>query len=264
MPRTARLIEAVRSAALIDALRDRAKALVSSRGQAPGLHRGKTLVFAGAAAALVGAGAASAAGGAPASAATFGQQTALAGGGSAATLVLPPTAQVAAALDPGQGQATGPGAPQFASAQPYEIYDSVTPSAIPAGHVVATYADGPFAVSPAAMAGKQVLWIDTNGSDPQANALDVEPGDVTPAVAGNWAAQKLAADPGGQAILYTMESEWPAVQAAVRTAVPAAEQSQVRWWIADPTGVPHMVPGASATQWYWGSSYDVSTANPGF
>jgi hypothetical protein len=24
------------------------------------------------------------------------------------------------------------------------------------------------------------------------------------------------------------------------------------------------VPGASATQWYWGSSYDISTAQPGF
>ncbi len=61
-----------------------------------------------------------------------------------------------------------------------------------------------------------------------------------------------------------MKSEWSAAQTAVRTAVPAAEQSHVRWWIADPTGVPHMVPGASATQWYWGSNYDISTANPGF
>jgi hypothetical protein len=24
------------------------------------------------------------------------------------------------------------------------------------------------------------------------------------------------------------------------------------------------VPGASATQWYWGPNYDISTANPGF
>jgi hypothetical protein len=119
-------------------------------------------------------------------------------------------------------------------------------------------------VSPSAVAGKQVLWIDTNGSDPQANAVDVEPGDVTPAGAGTWAAQKLAADPSGQAIIYTMRSEWPAVQSAVQAALPSADQSHVRWWIADPTGVPHVVPGASATQWYWGSSYDISTASPGF
>jgi hypothetical protein len=149
-------------------------------------------------------------------------------------------------------------------ARPYEIYDSVTPSAIPSGHEEATYADGPFAVSPSAMAGKKVLWIDTNGSDPRANALDVEPGDVTPAAAGSWAAQKLHADPSGQAIIYTMKSDWSAAQAAVRSAVPASEQSHVRWWIDDPTGVPHVVPGSSATQWYWGSNYDISTATPGF
>ena len=41
-------------------------------------------------------------------------------------------------------------------------------------------------------------------------------------------------------------------------------QSHVRWWIADPTGVDHIVPGASATQWYWGHNYDITTAKPGF
>jgi hypothetical protein len=149
-------------------------------------------------------------------------------------------------------------------ARPYEIYDSVTPSAIPAGHEVATYADGPFAASPGSVAGKKVLWIDTNGSDPRASALDVEPGDATPTLAGSWAAQKLHADPRGQAIIYTMRSDWPAAEAAVDAAVPAGLHSHVKWWIADPTGVPHVVPGSSATQWSWGSSYDISTATPGF
>jgi hypothetical protein len=153
---------------------------------------------------------------------------------------------------------------EAAPARPYEIYDSTTPSAIPAGHPVATYADGAFAVSPGAVAGKKVVWIDTNGSDPKANALDVEPGDVTPSGAGTWAAQKLHADPAGQAIIYTMKSDWAATRAAVDAALPASLQSHVRWWIADPTGVRHLVPGSSATQWYWGSSYDISTAAPGF
>ncbi len=258
MPRTARLIEV---------LCGRSKDLVASRGKALVSSRGKALVFGGAAAALVGAGAASVVGGGAADAATT---AALSGSSAPATLGPSASSQMAAVLSPGAGsgaqQATlgGADAPSFGSGQPYEIYDSVTPSAIPAGQIVATYANGPFAVSPAAVAGKQVLWIDTNGSDPQANAVDAEPGDVTPAGAGTWAAQKLAADPGGQAIIYTMESEWPAVQAAVRAAVPVTEQSQVRWWIADPTGVPHVVAGSSATQWYWGSSYDISTATPGF
>jgi hypothetical protein len=148
-------------------------------------------------------------------------------------------------------------------AQPYEFYDSVTPSAIPAGHEIATYADGPFAVSPSQVAGQKVLWIDTNGSDPSANVLDVEPGDATPSQAATWAQQKLSADPNATAIIYTMQSEWPATQSAIGT-LPSWMQSHVRWWIADPTGYPHIVPGANATQWYWGQNYDISTANPGF
>jgi hypothetical protein len=148
-------------------------------------------------------------------------------------------------------------------AQPYQFYDSVTPSAIPAGHEIATYADGPFAVSPSQVAGHKVLWIDTNGSDPSANALDVEPGDATPSQAATWAQQKLSSDPHTIAIIYTMQSEWQPTQAAIGT-LPSWMQSHVRWWIADPTGVPHMVPGANATQWYWGQNYDISTANPGF
>jgi hypothetical protein len=46
--------------------------------------------------------------------------------------------------------------------------------------------------------------------------------------------------------------------------LPSWMQPHVKYWIADPTGVPHVVPGSSATQWYWGKSYDISTANPNF
>jgi hypothetical protein len=148
-------------------------------------------------------------------------------------------------------------------AQPYQIYDSVTPSAIPANHPIATYANGGYAVSPSQVAGRHVLWIDTNGSDPAASALDVEPGDATPSQAASWAASRLTAYPHAQAIIYTMQSQWPAAQAAVAT-LPTWMQHHIRWWIADPTGVPHILPGASATQWYWGSNYDISTAAPGF
>jgi hypothetical protein len=143
------------------------------------------------------------------------------------------------------------------------VYDSVTPTQIPAGARVATYADGGYAASPAAVAGRShVTWIDTNASDPRAAALDVEPGDATPSQAAAWTWQKLHNAAGDLAIIYTMRSDWPATQAAIAT-LPAAMQHQVRWWIADPTGVPHIVPGASATQWYWGQNYDISTAAPG-
>ena len=175
----------------------------------------------------------------------------------------------------GSGQAAGGNAPAApavsnyhaasAPARPYEMYDSVTPSAIPGGKAVATYADGPYAASQSEVAGRpSVIWIDTNGSDPKgANALDVEPGDATPQMAATWAAQRLDAHPRGIAVIYTMRSDWAATQAAI-SGLPSWQQHQVRYWIADPTGVPHLVPGSSATQWYWGTNYDISTVAPGF
>ena len=147
---------------------------------------------------------------------------------------------------------------------PYLIYDSVDPGEVPANRVLATYATGPFAVSAAQVAGhKAVLWIDVVGTDPAASAVDVEPGDVTPNVAANWVWRKLTASPSALPIVYTSRAEWPLVQAAVDT-LPAWMIARVRWWIADPTGYPHVLPGASATQWYWGPAYDISTALPGF
>lgn len=162
----------------------------------------------------------------------------------------------------------GPAKPQ-SPVQPrpghsYLIYDSVTPSAIPAHHDVATYANGRYAASPAQMAKRgPVVWIDTNGSDPSASVLDVEPGDATPSGAAHWVSQKLKHEPNGAACIYTMRSEWPAVKAAVNT-LPPSIKCHVHYWIADPTGHPHLVPGSEATQWYWGSHYDISTASPGF
>lgn len=149
-------------------------------------------------------------------------------------------------------------------AAPYLIYDSVIPSALPANHVAATYATGPFAASPTQLAGKgPVVWIDTIGSDPAASAIDVEPGDATPSVAATWALQRLSKRPHAVARIYTNISEWAAVKAAV-AGLPQTIQTRIRWWIADPTGVAHIVPGSDATQWYWGSSYDISTATPRF
>jgi hypothetical protein len=149
-------------------------------------------------------------------------------------------------------------------AAPYLIYDSVIPSALPANHVAASYATGPYAASPSQLAGKgPVVWIDTNGSDPAASALDVEPGDATPSVAGSWARQRLSEHPHAVARIYTNISEWAAVKASVAE-LPQKMQTRVRWWIADPTGVAHLVPGSDATQWYWGPRYDISTATPRF
>ena len=136
-----------------------------------------------------------------------------------------------------------------APARPYEIYDSVTPASIPPHEQAAVYATGNYAASPSSVARDgHVLWIDTQGSDPRASALDVElAGDATPTDAASWARAKLSADPNSPAIIYTMRSEWPATRAAIAT-LPAHMRSEVRWWIADPTGRPHIVPGANATR----------------
>jgi hypothetical protein len=140
----------------------------------------------------------------------------------------------------------------------------VTPSAFPAHSVVATYATGSYTASPSQVAGqKSVIWIDVTGYDYNASALDVEPGDATPTLAASWAQHRLQAHPTELARIYTMLSEWPAVKAAVAN-LPAKMRSHVRYWIADPTGYPHLVPGSSATQWYWGTGYDISTATPRF
>ena len=176
-----------------------------------------------------------------------------------AKVAKPVAAKTAAAKPAAHKAAAKPAGP----ARPYQIYDSVTPSAIPAHHMIATYATGGYAVPAAQVAGRHVLWIDTRGTDPAAGALDVEPGDATPAMAATWAWHKLHAAAGSVAVIYTMRSEWAAAQAAV-SHLPTTMQSHVRWWIADPTGVNHIVPGASATQWYWGHNYDITTAKPGF
>jgi hypothetical protein len=155
-------------------------------------------------------------------------------------------------------------APRPRLTSPFEIYDSVTPGAIPSGHQVATYSNGYYAASASDVAGRgHVLWIDTNGSNTHADALDVEPGDATPAGAAYWVKAKLSASPRSVAIVYTMISQWQAVKDNV-AALPQSMQSHVRYWIADPTGAPHILPGSSATQWYWGKSYDITSAYPGF
>lgn len=148
--------------------------------------------------------------------------------------------------------------------QPYLIYDSVTPSSIPVGKAAAVYVNGSYAASASQTAGHgKVLWIDTNGSNPAANVLDVEPGDATPHGAAVWVQQRLTQHPKEVAIVYTMRSQWQAVKDNVAH-LPAWQQDKVRYWIADPTGVPHVVPGSNATQWYWGAHYDITTANPEF
>jgi hypothetical protein len=170
---------------------------------------------------------------------------------------------------PKSGKPAAPAGHQSATAKSkpaklYIFYDSVEPQAVPAGAEVATYATGAHPVPTSAVAGrKNVLWIDTLGTDPAAQALDVEPGCASPSQVPGWISAKLKAHPHELAIIYSSLSEWSQIQADVAS-LPASMRAAIRWWIADPTGTPHMVPGAQATQYYWGSSYDMSLAEPDF
>jgi hypothetical protein len=153
---------------------------------------------------------------------------------------------------------------QTVAQQNYTFYDSTVPSEIPAHQLIAAYADGDYKVPRSSVSDPAtVIWIDVNGGDANATALDVEPGDATPAGAAQWVNAKLTATPHSDAIVYTFKSDWTSVQNSIHQ-LPSWEQSHVKYWIADPTGTPHIVPGAAATQWYWGSSYDISQATPGF
>jgi hypothetical protein len=154
--------------------------------------------------------------------------------------------------------------PSASAAQPYEFYDSIDPETVPAGAEVATYATGANPTPVSLVAGrKKVLWIDTEGTDPEAQVIDVEPGCASPSQVPQWVQSHLTDDPGSVAIVYTTISEWSQVQQDV-SALPASMQADIRWWIADPTGYPHIVPGSQATQWYWGPNYDESEALPSF
>lgn len=146
----------------------------------------------------------------------------------------------------------------------YQMYDSVSPSSIPAHRPVAAYSTGRYYATPGQLRRLgQVMWIDITGKDYAASVLDVEPGDATPSQAASWVWHRLHASPHAVARLYTNRTEWPAVRAAVNR-LPSRMRARVHWWIADPTGVPHIVAGASATQWYWGPHYDISKVQPGF
>lgn len=177
------------------------------------------------------------------------------------------TAKQAPAQQAAPQQSAAPQAPAQPAwpSQPYEFYDSTIPSAIPYGSPAAVYSDGPYFATSWQLGNLgSTLWIDVTGQNPNgASVLDVEPSDATPQQAATWVWNRVNANHHAIARIYTMLGEWPAVQAAIGT-LPGWVQAQVRWWIADPNGIPHIVPGAQATQWYWGPGYDESLALPSF
>ena len=149
------------------------------------------------------------------------------------------------------------------------MYDSTRPGLIPAGaEYIAIYGNGRFAADRATVKRQfpsaRIYSIDVLNTDPAGCGIaDVENGDMTPADVPGWVQARLGAHPGVLCRIYCNRSNGPAVKDQVAM-LPAEAREQVRYWIADPTGTPHMVPGADATQWLWAGSWDESLLDPAF
>jgi hypothetical protein len=105
------------------------------------------------------------------------------------------------------------------------------------------------------------IWeIDVTGAAPTASIKDIETGDLSPADVRWIVPQHHQANPNELCRLYCNLETWPAVKAAVRALSPEL-RAIVRYWIANPTGAPHLVPGSDATQWGWFRTYDQSLVN---
>jgi hypothetical protein len=157
--------------------------------------------------------------------------------------------------------------------------DSTTPVAsIQPGTTdrIAAYWNGLFAANfdelQRVFSGVRLYGIDVLGTDPhKASVADVEKFDMTPDSLAEWIPARLDAgpqdghgEPTWLARPYCNLSTWPSVRAVVAR-LDAKYRRQVRYWIANPTGIRHLVPGSAATQFWWGSSsdnFDISDVDP--
>lgn len=143
------------------------------------------------------------------------------------------------------------------------MYDSTRPSRIPLDAAyIAIYGNGLWPASRDQVQRQHphasIYTIDVLGSDPGGCGIaDVENGDMAPAQIPGWVDARLRAHPGALCRIYCNKSTWPSAQSYAGK-LPGGQLELVRWWIADPTGTAHMVPGADATQWDWGYLYDES------
>jgi hypothetical protein len=146
------------------------------------------------------------------------------------------------------------------------MYDAVTVENIPAGALaVAGYVNGRYQTVSALRARfphAHLFTIAVNiGAD--ADCLDVETGDATPAQAPEWVRRQLGAGLRRPCI-YANRSTMPAVWAALHAA--GIERNHVRLWVADWTEEPHIPTGYDACQWHGGMTvpFDESLCSPTF
>ena len=121
------------------------------------------------------------------------------------------------------------------------MYDAVVASNIPVdAEVAAGYIDGLYANYDAVVARTpkaQHVSITVKGAA-GAMVADCEAGDLTPGQASNWANAEITALRAP--VVYLSRSTYEG---------PYAWPDGTRFWIADWTGTPHLVPGSVATQY---------------
>lgn len=150
---------------------------------------------------------------------------------------------------------------------PFTMYDAVTITNIPADPpAVAGYINGRY-VTAGALSRRfphaKLLTISITAGDLLADFLDVETGDATPEQAVGWVKAKIKRGdykPG----VYANRSTMPRLWALLETA--GIKRNQIRLWVADWTGEPHIPVGYDACQWHGGMTvaYDTSLCHPGF
>ena len=134
-------------------------------------------------------------------------------------------------------------------------YDAVNVAALPAGgdwylgYIDGMNTTGHYAKVRARFPTATILKVTTTGQN-AADICDVESGDATVQIAVNGVKGGL------YDIVYSQTSNQAALTAGLKG-------RQWGYFAADPTGVPHLVPGSLATQWAWpgyGSpgNYDIS------
>lgn len=147
------------------------------------------------------------------------------------------------------------------------MYDSIEPLQIPTlsvkpGIMVAGYVNGGYAWSPSVWGRwprNIEVHIDVNGTNPQdADVLDVETGDATPAMVPGWIHRRMNTYHGKRACIYTNISNLEKVAQACQG------MHGVDLWLADPDGketnnaiipsVFHLV----AKQYLWLKTVDLS------
>jgi hypothetical protein len=135
------------------------------------------------------------------------------------------------------------------------MFDSVTTALLPAGYSYAGYTDGKwanYAAIKALFPGSNVLSIAVFAAD-DAEALDIETGDATPAEAAAWIARQVARGTA-RPCLYASASTMTQVLAVTS----GIDRSAIRLWSAHYTNTAHicgpsscgaMTVDADGTQW---------------